>query len=130
MVAKNLTLIEAIIPRVENKILVLVKDIALILSFAALTGIGAKLKIEIGIVPITGQSFAVLLSGALLGSIRRAMGQLTYLVYGLVGLPWFSRGGGMAYILSPILIGDLLKILLAGLLLPFGWKIIQGRSSH
>ena len=98
---KNLTLIDEIIPRIESKTLSLVKDIALVLSFAILTGISAKLKIEIGVVPITMQTFAVLLSGALLGKARGAASQITYLLMGLAGIPWFSRGGGIQYILSP-----------------------------
>jgi len=187
---KNLTLIDVIIPRFENKSLVLAKNIALVLSFAILTGVCAKLKIEIGPVPITMQTFAVLLTGALLGSKRGGISQLTYLLMGLAGIPWFSRGGGIQYILSPtfgytvgfvfvaylvgwfcekgfdkkiktailamffgnivlyipglfwlarfvglgkvlsigfypFIIGDLLKILLAGLTLPMGWKLIK-----
>lgn len=100
---KKLTLIEAIIPKAENKTLALIRDIALILSFAALTGISGKLKIEIGPVFITMQTFAVLLSGALLGSVRGAISQLTYLFFGLTGIPWFSRGGGISYIFHPLL---------------------------
>ncbi|PIR71363.1 MAG: biotin transporter BioY [Candidatus Nealsonbacteria bacterium CG_4_9_14_3_um_filter_37_13] len=187
---KNLTLINIIIPRIENKILALVKNIVLVLSFAIVTGVAAQLKLEIGVVPITMQTLAVLLSGALLGSKRGALSQITYFLMGLAGLPWFARGGGMAYLMSPtfgyiigfvlaaysigwlcergfdrqvktailamlignILLyipgllwlakfigfgkvlsvglypfipGDLLKILLAGLALPMGWRLIK-----
>ena len=116
---KRLTLIDILIPRIEDKTLALIKDIALVLSFATLTGICAKLKIEIGIVPITMQTLAVLLSGALLGSKRGALSQLTYLSIGLAGLPWFARGGGMAYIMSPTfgyIIGFVLAAYLVGYL--------------
>jgi len=116
--------------------------------------------------------------------------QLTYLLMGLAGLPWFARGGGIQYIMSPtfgyiigfvlaayfigwicergfdrqlktailamlfgniilyipglfwlakfvglgkvlsigfypFVIGDLLKIFLAGSILPIGWKFIK-----
>ncbi|MDI6883466.1 MAG: biotin transporter BioY, partial [Patescibacteria group bacterium] len=98
---KNLTLIDIIIPRIENKTLALLKDIILVLSFAIVSGVCAKLKIEIGMVPITMQTFAVLLSGALLGSKRGALSQITYLLMGLAGVPWFARGGGIGYLLSP-----------------------------
>lgn len=98
---KNLTLIDVFVPDIENKALATLKDMALVLSFAVLTGISAKLKIEIGQVPITMQTFAVLLSGVLLGSKRGAESQLAYLFGGLLGIPWFSRGGGIQYILSP-----------------------------
>lgn len=121
---KKLTLIEAIIPKVENKALALIRDIYLILSFAALTGISAKLKIEIGPVFITMQTFAVLLSGALLGSVRGGLSQLTYLILGLTGIPWFSRGGGITYIFSPTfgyIIGFVLAAFFVGFLSERGW---------
>jgi len=116
---QNLTLIDIIIPRVQNKSLVLIKDIVLILNFAFLTGLTAQLKIEIGLVPITMQTLMVLLAGALLGAKRGALSQITYLGMGLLGLPWFSRGGGMAYILSPTfgyIIGFVLAAYLVGYL--------------
>lgn len=81
--------------------LILVKDSLLILIFATLTGFGAKIKLEIGPVPITLQTFFVLLSGLLLGAKRAFFSQGLYLTMGLLGVPWFSRGGGLAYILSP-----------------------------
>ncbi len=121
---KKLTLIEAIIPKAENKTLALIRDIALILSFAALTGISGKLKIEIGPVFITMQTFAVLLSGALLGSVRGAISQLTYLFFGLTGIPWFSRGGGISYIFSPTfgyIVGFVLSAFFVGFLFERGW---------
>lgn len=124
MPTKNLTLVDLIIPRIENRILTLIKEIVLVLSFAILTGIFAKLKIEIGPVPMTMQTFAVLLSGALLGAKRGAASQLIYLSLGLAGLPWFARGGGMAYILSPTfgyIVGFVLTAYLVGWLCEKGW---------
>ncbi len=120
---KNLTLIEAILPKIENKTISLIKDAFFVLSFAILTGICAKLKIEIGPVPITMQTFAVLLSGALLGSKKGALAQLTYLLLGLLGLPWFARGGGMAYIFSPTF-GYIVGFVLAAYLV--GWLCEKG----
>ena len=81
----------------------LIKDIVSILAFSILTGISAGFKIEIGAVPITMQTLIVLLSGAFLGSKKGATSQLTYLISGITGIPWFSRGGGLSYILSPTL---------------------------
>jgi len=122
--AKELTLIDTILPkRIEDKTLVLVKDIVLVLSLAILTGISAKLKIEVGAVPITMQTFTVLLSGALLGKIRGAASQLTYLLMGLSGLPWFARGGGIAYLLSPTF-GYIIGFVLAAFLV--GWLCERG----
>jgi biotin transporter BioY len=79
----------------------LLKDAFLIIGFSFLTGISANLKIETGTVPITMQTFVVLLSGALLGSKRGALSQLTYLFMGLSGVFWFARGGGFSYVFSP-----------------------------
>jgi len=79
----------------------LIKDIVSILAFSILTGVSAGFKIEIGAVPITMQTLIVLLSGAFLGSKKGAASQLTYLMSGITGIPWFSRGGGLSYILSP-----------------------------
>jgi len=186
----NSVLIDAILPQIDNKTKAIARDVALVLGFAILTGICAKFKIEIGPIPITMQTFAVLVSGVLLGSKRGATSQITYLLGGLMGLPWFSRGGGLAYILSPtfgyilgfvfaaysvgylaekgwdrniktailvmfigniiiyipgllylikfvglksvliigfypFILGDILKIALAGLLLPLAWKILN-----
>src|ERR687896_6078 len=54
----------------------------------------AQFTIHIGPVPITGQSFAVLLTGALLGSRLGAAAVIAYLIEGAVGLPFFAAGGG------------------------------------
>lgn len=125
MEQKNLILLDAILPKIENKTLALLRDLILIFSFALLTGICAKLKIEIGPVPITMQTFAVLLSGAILGSIRGALSQLVYLILGLARIPWFSRGGGISYLLSPtfgFIIGFVLAAYLVGFLCERGWE--------
>jgi len=108
-----------------NKGIVLARDIFLILGFAILTGISAGLKLEIGLIPITAQTLIVLLSGALLGSKKGSLSQLAYLAGGLIGLPWFSRGGGIIYIMSPTfgyILGFALTAYLAGLLFEKGWN--------
>src|SRR5215213_4738109 len=53
----------------------------------------AQFAIQIGPVPITGQTFAVLLTGALLGSRLGAAAVIAYLIEGAVGLPFFAAGG-------------------------------------
>jgi len=116
--------VDLIIPRVENRILAVFKDIALVLSFAILTAICAKLKLEIGAVPITMQTFVVLLAGALLGSKKGALSQLTYLTMGFWGIPWFARGGGIQYVFSPTfgyLIGFVFAAYFVGRLSERGW---------
>ncbi len=121
---KRLSLIDAVFPIPFNRTLISARNIVLIFSFAILTGICAKLKIEIGPVPVTMQTFAVLLSGALLGSSKGAFSQLTYLIFGLLGIPLFSRGGGIVYILSPTfgyIIGFVFAAYIVGYLCERGW---------
>ncbi len=52
-------------------------------------------------VPLTGQTFAVLLVGAALGSRRGTAAVLVYLAEGALGLPVFAGGAGLAYLLGP-----------------------------
>lgn len=116
-------MIDAILPLSTTKALSVAKDIVLVLSFSGITAICAKLKVEIGVVPITMQTFPVLLSGALLGAKRGALSQITYLLLGLAGVPWFARGGGMAYLLSPTF-GYIIGFVLAAYFV--GWLCERG----
>nr|WP_202421087.1 biotin transporter BioY [Actinomadura rayongensis] len=72
----------------------LARDTALVLAAATLTGIAAQLSVPLPgtPVPVTGQTFAVLLAGAALGAPRAALAMLTYLLAGIAGLPWFADG--------------------------------------
>lgn len=79
-------------------------DIALIASFAALIAVCALLPaISVGgLVPITLQTFAVMLAGAVLGAKRGFLAVLLYLAVGAIGLPVFSGGAaGVAPFLGP-----------------------------
>ena len=69
--------------------------------FAALTVFGAHIKIPLPYVPLTLQTFFVLLSGHLLGPFYGAASQMAYLLLGLIGLPVFAEGGGLAYVFKP-----------------------------
>ena len=166
-------------------------DATLIIGGSLLIGLCAQLAVGYP-VPITGQTFAVLMIGALYGARRGSLCVLTYIVLGVAGLPIFAHGkasfavllsetGGYlvgfvpaAYItgllaekgwdrrigttvlamvlgnmiiyafglfwlcclireiktvltlgLYPFIIGDLLKIALAAILLPSGWKLLR-----
>ena len=79
-------------------------DIALVASFAALIAVCAILPaINVaGPVPITLQTFAVLLSGAVLGMRRGLLAALLYVTAGAAGLPIFSGGAaGIAVLTGP-----------------------------
>ncbi len=96
-------------------------DLALIAGFAALIAVCALLPtIEVGVVDITLQTFAVLLCGAVLGARRGFLAALLYVVVGAAGLPVFSGGGaGLGVLVGPsggYLIGFPLAAGLCGLL--------------
>ena len=174
-------------------------DATLVVGFALLTALAAQISIPLGFtpVPVTGQTFAVLLAGGTLGAARGAGSQLLYVVLGAVGLPFYADGQGgwdaatgstagylvgfvaaaaligflaeqgqdrrvftaipaflagtviiyvsgalwlasfidvpvtapigepsaIAYGVAPFLVGDLIKAILAGVLLPAGWQL-------
>ncbi len=69
--------------------------------FAGLTAVGASIRIPLADVPITLQTFFVMLAGALLGAHFGALSQVIYLAIGLLGAPVFSQGGGPGYVFQP-----------------------------
>ncbi len=77
------------------------RDLVLCALFSALIAIGAFIRIPIPYVPITFQAFFVLLAGFLLGPKWGTISMLLYLAIGLVGLPVFTEGGGILYVLKP-----------------------------
>jgi biotin transport system substrate-specific component len=71
----------------------LVRDVALVVGAAVLTGIAAQILIKLPFtpVPITLQTFTVLMAGAALGPIRGGLSMVLYLAVGMAGVPWFSE---------------------------------------
>jgi biotin transport system substrate-specific component len=71
-----------------------VRDIALVLGGAALTGLAAQLAVPVpgSSVPVTGQTFAALLVGTSLGAGRGFLSLALYALLGLAGVPWFAAG--------------------------------------
>ena len=63
-------------------------------GFALLTAFAAQITIPLGFtpVPITGQTFAVLMTGAVLGSRAGAASQFLYVAMGAVGRPFYADG--------------------------------------
>src|SRR6476620_765296 len=70
-----------------------VRSAGLVVVFSLFIAACAQFAIHIGPIPITGQTFAVLLTGALLGSRLGAMAVIAYLIEGAIGLPFFAAGG-------------------------------------
>ena len=78
------------------------RSISLVFAFSLLVALSAQIVIPVGPVPITGQTFAVLLTGALLGSRLGAAAIIVYLAEGAIGLPFFSFGrSGLMHVLGP-----------------------------
>lgn len=77
------------------------RNLILVSMFAALTAIGAFIKIPIPYVPFTLQYLFCALSGVILGSRLGALSQIVYVGIGLAGVPVFTEGGGLDYIFKP-----------------------------
>jgi len=94
--------------------------IILAISFACITGILAQVRFYIpgSPIPLTGQTFAVLLSAVVLGKWWGGISQSIYLGVGLAGVPWFAGlNGGLSYFFGPTggyLIGFILAAFLLG----------------
>ena len=67
-----------------------------VVGFSLLTALAAQLVVPLPFtpVPLTGQTFAVLLTGALLGPRLGALAMLAYIAEGAAGLPFFRGGAG------------------------------------
>lgn len=77
------------------------RDLILCAMFVALIAVGAFIKIPIPVVPFTLQFLFTMLAGLLLGGKLGAFAVCIYIVMGLLGLPVFTEGGGLAYVLKP-----------------------------
>jgi len=100
-------------------------NITMVVAGAALTAGAAQLVIPMWPVPITGQTFAVLLVGTTLGALRGALSMVLYIALGAIGLPVFTEGSaGWHVIAGPTggyLIGFVLAAILTGWLAQRSW---------
>lgn len=112
------TLSVRLLPAVNPKL----RDLLLISAGAALTALLAQLRMPLPFtpVPLTGQTFAVLLVGAALGARRGLASLALYALSGALGLPVFSGGAsGAAYAFGPTggyLLGFIAAACVTGLL--------------
>ena len=89
----------------------LVRDALLVVGGAAFTALAAQVSIPLPFtpVPVTLQTFAVLLTGAALGTIRGTLSMLLYLMVGVLGAPVFSNhssgwgGASFGYVIGFVL---------------------------
>jgi biotin transport system substrate-specific component len=102
------------------------RDMMLILTGSLFVAMMAQVRIPLPFtpVPLTGQTFAVLLAGIALGSRRGSASMLLYLILGAIGLPVFAGGtSGLATVAGPTggyLIGFLGAAWVAGRLAEHG----------
>lgn len=121
-IARPITLADVAVPRSSA-----VSDVILVVLASLATALAAQVEFRLPWtpVPISGQSFAVLLSGLVLGSRRAFLAQLLYLSYGAAGLPVFSGGAaGLVRFLGPTggyLVAFPFAALVTGLLAEHGW---------
>ena len=95
--AKADTLISAALSPMD-----LTRTVSLVIAFSLFNALAAQFSIYIGPIPITGQTFAVTLTGALLGSRLGAAALIAYLIEGALGLPFFAGSkGGLGVMLGP-----------------------------
>lgn len=78
-----------------------VKTMLLIALFAALTAVGAFLRVPLGAISFTAQVFFTCMAGVLLGPYAGAASQAVYVLLGLLGAPIFTEGGGLLYFAKP-----------------------------
>ena len=106
----------------------LLRDALWVSGFALLTAVFAQFYVRLPFtpVPLTGQTLAVMASGAVLGSRRGFLSQLAYLALGAMGLPVFAAGASSLGHLLGANGGYLLSFPIAAGLL--GWLVERGAS--
>lgn len=82
------------LPRFANR--ARVRDAVLVLGGALFTALCAQIVVHLGFtpVPITGQTFAVLSVGGILGARKAMASQVLYWALGAIGLPFYSSATG------------------------------------
>ncbi|WP_019869799.1 biotin transporter BioY [Salinispora oceanensis] len=108
----------------------LAREVALVVGGAAVVGAAAQVSVTIpgSPVPVTGQTFAVLLAGTALGSARGVASMLFYVVAGVLGVPWFADGAhGWPAATMGYLLGFVLAAAVVGRLAAVGADRRPGR---
>lgn len=108
-----------------------VNKMALAMCFAVLTGVVAQLRFYLPYtpVPVTGQVFAVLLSGVILGKWYGGLSQIFYAGLGVLVVPWFAGGKVGMEVLTGVTGGYIIGFIVASLII--GWftdSYVRSRS--
>ena len=107
----------------KDKIKIVAADIAECAIFVALMVAGAYVQIPFYPVALTFQTVISVLAGLLLGWKKGMASMAVYCFMGLVGVPVFSAGGGIFYVLKPsfgYIIGFIVSALAGGLIVSGG----------
>ena len=107
-----------------------VRDAVLVLGGALFTALSAQIVVHLGFtpVPLTGQTFAVLTVGGVLGARRAMSSQVLYWVLGAIGLPFYQSGnGGWTYATGTTLGYFIGFVLAAGIV---GWFADRRNDRH
>lgn len=86
---------------VQNNKRMTTQQLIMCALFTALIAVGAFIKIPIPVLPFTLQFLFTMMAGLMLGGEMGAYCVFMYILLGLVGLPIFTEGGGLAYIFKP-----------------------------
>ena len=110
--------------RPSEKVRALIYDAVLIIIGSLVIALFAQIAVGWP-VPITGQTFAVLMIGVLFGSKRGSLAVLTYILEGAAGLAFFAQGkAGITALAGPTggyLVGFIFAAYIVGLLAERGW---------
>ncbi len=108
-----------------------INKLVLAAGFAVFTGLLAQVRLYLPFtpVPVTGQTFAVLLTGVMLGSRYGALSQGIYAALGFAGIPWFAGWRGGIELLTGVTAGYIAGFILAATVI--GWftdRYVKSRS--
>jgi biotin transport system substrate-specific component len=123
---RGVTIGDFLVPiRVSERLYNRVRHLALILLGTGVIALSAQVYIPTQPVPLTGQTFGVLLTAGALGFRRGVLATLLYLALGAIGLPIFSEGKhGLEWVVGNTggyLIGFVLASAIVGRLAELGW---------
>lgn len=95
----------------------LVRNVALVLGGAGFVGLTAQVSIPLPFtpIPLSLQTFSVLLTVAVLGSTRGVLSMALYVLAGMAGVPWFAdQHSGWAFVSFGYVVGFVLAALVVG----------------
>jgi biotin transport system substrate-specific component len=125
---RGITIGDFLVPiRMSERLGVRARHVALILAGTVLIALGARISFMLpdNPVPVTGQTFGVLVAGGALGLRRGIAAAALYVALGIIGLPFFAEGrAGFDVVLGATggyLLGFVIAAAIVGRLAELGW---------